>query len=660
MAALTDAATASVSRLLEEDDMAEETETVSTAVGLFLGILMVAQMVTTALLKWCPKLMLYVPEVGVVILVGIVASMVCQAAGVGNRIDVFDPTIFFVGLLPPIIFNSGYHLKRQLFFSNLPAIFTMAICGTITSAVLIAYGLYLLAQADLIGGLDLTAAQCWTFGSLISATDPVSTLVLFAELRVEPNLFYLVFGESVMNDAVGLVLFETTREFITDNKGTTFILNSVLNFCVVLAGSLLLGVFLSIVMAAIMRRAAMRNNPVLEQGLFLNFIFMPYVIGEVCNLSGIVTTLTSGLAARKFLTPNLSEKSEESIEHTLRVMANLAETAAFLDLGLTCVQYNSEHYRPLLWMWAVILCLISRPFMVYLYSSILNFVTGRAEVNRKNQHMLGFAGLRGVVAFACATMWPDDDEMRKIWISTTSLVVLFTVFVQGGLTPLVLKWLEIPLNCDENLTPVKPYPWIVRYCVRFTNTFIVPATNPRRGGYNSDLDLMPDSAESTDTVPEQQLTSTQRLRSKNSVPPGEGIDENNLAQLKAQLDDDGLGRSLLPTQRRIMSTPGFGADLSFAPAQGRTFEQSARRRSVYDYVNVRARNPAWTNTDIRRSFSQGYTGDTSRTFTPNFGAAAAAAPEEEGGADQDTSIRPGLSNSLNQDEGQPKRSITMA
>jgi NhaP-type Na+/H+ or K+/H+ antiporter len=51
--------------------------------------------------------------------------------------------------------------------------------------------------------------------SLISATDPVSTLVLFAELRVEPHLFYLVFGESVMNDAVGLVLFDTAREFIT-------------------------------------------------------------------------------------------------------------------------------------------------------------------------------------------------------------------------------------------------------------------------------------------------------------------------------------------------------------------------------------------------------------------------------------------------------------
>ena len=42
--------------------------------------------------------------------------------------------------------------------------------------------------------------------------------MLFAELRVEPNLFYIVFGESVLNDAVGLVLFETASAVIGHNK----------------------------------------------------------------------------------------------------------------------------------------------------------------------------------------------------------------------------------------------------------------------------------------------------------------------------------------------------------------------------------------------------------------------------------------------------------
>lgn len=594
--------------MLEGDDMAEETEEVSTTVGLFLGILMLSQIVVTTMEQRCPTVMMYVPEVGVIIVVGILASVVVNAAGIGDTVDVFDPTIFFVGLLPPIIFNSGYHLKRQLFFSNVPAIFTLAICGTITSAVMIAYGLYGLSQAGLIGNLDLTAAQCWTFGALISATDPVSTLVLFAELRVEPNLFYLVFGESVMNDAVGLVLFETTREFIKDNKGTTFILNSVVNFCVVLVGSLILGAVLSVIMAWIIRRAAMRNNPVLEQGLFLNFIFMPYVIGEVCNLSGIVTTLTAGLAARKFLAPNLNEQAEMNFESLLRVTANLAETAAFLDLGLTCVQYSKTHYRPLLWLWAVILCSISRPVMVYLYSNLLNWVMKREEVSRTNQHMIGFAGLRGVVAFACATMWPHDDDMRKIWISTTSLVVLFTVFVQGGLTPNMLAWLKVPLGCDENLTPVKPYPPGVKWCIRLINHYIVPSTNPARGNYTSDLEYVPDTT-SVDTGPEQQMTG--RRHSKVSWTDGVAeepvIDDSAIKRnLTQPLDGGDLGESLLPGStsfRRVLSTPTGGSG-RYVPEPS-----STRRRSVYDFVNQRIPSTHSTGAGGLRTRSQGYVSD---------------------------------------------------
>jgi NhaP-type Na+/H+ or K+/H+ antiporter len=58
----------------------------------------------------------------------------------------FSPTIFFFGFLPPIIFNSGYHLKRKLFFSNFGAIFSLAIVGTCMSLLGFALGLYILCH----------------------------------------------------------------------------------------------------------------------------------------------------------------------------------------------------------------------------------------------------------------------------------------------------------------------------------------------------------------------------------------------------------------------------------------------------------------------------------------------------------------------------------
>lgn len=54
----------------------------------------------------------------------------------------------------------------------------------------------------------------------------------------------------------------------------------------------------------------LHNNLVLEQGLVILFVYMPYVVGELCHLSGIVTTLTAGMASRKFIYPNLNPASQ--------------------------------------------------------------------------------------------------------------------------------------------------------------------------------------------------------------------------------------------------------------------------------------------------------------------------------------------------------------
>ena len=90
----------------------------------------------------------------------------------------------------------------------------LAIAGTTISTAVVGGGLYVLGMFNLSKEMTLLETIC--FGSLISATDPVSTLAVFSELKVDPTLFYLVFGESVLNDAIGITLFKTTAKFKVD------------------------------------------------------------------------------------------------------------------------------------------------------------------------------------------------------------------------------------------------------------------------------------------------------------------------------------------------------------------------------------------------------------------------------------------------------------
>ena len=61
--------------------------------------------------------------------------------------------------------------------------------------------------------LSLGIVECLLFGSTLSATDPVTVLAIFNTLKVDPKLYSIIFGESLLNDAVAIVMFECVIHF---------------------------------------------------------------------------------------------------------------------------------------------------------------------------------------------------------------------------------------------------------------------------------------------------------------------------------------------------------------------------------------------------------------------------------------------------------------
>ena len=93
----------------------------------------------------------------------------------------------------------------------------------------------------------------FAFGSLISATDPVAVLAIFKEMDADENLYSIVFGESIFNDAIGIVLFETVKVMGNDptKSSKDEVLEAIGRFSLVFAGSVVIGAMTALITAFI-------------------------------------------------------------------------------------------------------------------------------------------------------------------------------------------------------------------------------------------------------------------------------------------------------------------------------------------------------------------------------------------------------------------------
>lgn len=440
-----------------------------------------------------------------IILVGMIAGaivdLVCRATSVENLTDdvaesllAFSPSAFFVVLLPPIIFNSGYHVRRDLFFRYMTPICLYACLGTAVCTVFVAGLLYSVRG---IFSFDVSMLELLAFGALISATDPVSTLAVFSSKKVDPHLFYLVFGESVINDAVGLVLFEALAHLIEHHASNDYelhvgqeVMQFLFDFVSGFIGSLCLGTMFGLIFAYLLKKVDMRSTPLLELCLYVVIMYFPFVVAEILRLSGIVTVLFTGIAAKRYAVSNLSSATAQNADMVFRLTAHLTETIIFLELGLSVFGLvGTDAFHLGFIFWALLACFIGRAVNIYPITFLFNLCARDSSVVPEQQqqlsttdyveegniadpnssldkavttttlpsskipwrtaHMLWFSGLRGAVSYALVRTFPQSTGNHNIFVVTTIFIVMITTFVLGGTTELALQTLKIPVNVDE-------------------------------------------------------------------------------------------------------------------------------------------------------------------------------------------------------------------
>ncbi|XP_011264788.2 sodium/hydrogen exchanger 7 isoform X8 [Camponotus floridanus] len=367
----------------------------------------------------------------------------------------FDPEIFFNIILPPIIFHAGYSLKRRYFFRNLGAILMYALIGTSISAFVIGALMYAFVQLIPHLSTSFTFLDTLYFGALISPTDPLTIISIFNDLHVDVNLYALVFGESVLNDAVAIVLSGSIQNYAERYQSgsggfeTVAFFQAFGDFVGIFSLSLFIGATMGCLTALLTKFTRVRDFPLLESALFVLMSYSTFLIAEAADLTGVVAVLFCGICQAHYTYNNLSPDSRQRTKQLFELLNFLAENFIFSYIGVSMFTFPKHHFDPG-FIFAGFLCaLLGRAANVYPLSFILNLAR-KPKISLNYQHMLFFAGLRGAMSFALAIRNTVSDA-RQAMLTTTSLIVILTVILQGGATTQFLSWFNIPVGVDEEI-----------------------------------------------------------------------------------------------------------------------------------------------------------------------------------------------------------------
>ncbi|XP_016970779.1 sodium/hydrogen exchanger 3 isoform X18 [Drosophila rhopaloa] len=385
-----------------------------------------------------PKLHLIFPESCLLIVVGVVIGVVLYFC-TDVAVSPLTPNTFFFYMLPPIILDAGYFMPNRLFFDNLGTILLMAVVGTIFNIATIGGSLYACGVMGIYGeGETPGLMDVFLFASLISAVDPVAVLAVFEEIHVNEILYIVVFGESLLNDAVTVVMYhmmESYNEIGLDKIIAQDIASGVGSFFVVALGGTAIGIIWGFLTGLVTRFTD--HVRVIEPIFIFVMAYLAYLNAEIFHMSGILAITFCGITMKNYVESNISQKSHTTVKYALKMLSSSAETIIFMFLGVATV--NNKH----VWnTWFVVLtiafCSVFRVIGVIWLSALANRFRLH-KLSRVDQFVMSYGGLRGAVAFALVLLVDENVVKQKnMFVTTTIAVIYFTVFLQGiTIKPLV-------------------------------------------------------------------------------------------------------------------------------------------------------------------------------------------------------------------------------
>uniref|UniRef100_A0A6A7FMG4 Sodium/hydrogen exchanger n=3 Tax=Hirondellea gigas TaxID=1518452 RepID=A0A6A7FMG4_9CRUS len=399
-----------------------------------------------------PRFSKMFPESCMLILLGVIIGLLLFYTHAAT-VSPLTANVFFIYMLPPIILDAGYFMPNRLFFDHLGTILMFAVVGTIWNTLTIGISLYALSLTGIFGDMyELPILHMLLFSSLISAVDPIAVLAVFEEIQVEEVLFILVFGESLLNDGITVVLYHMFEGFSVLGQYNLIMqdyLAASASFLLVALGGTAIGIIWGFLTAFVTRFT--KDVRVIEPVFIFVMSYLAYLNAEIFHLSGILSITFCGIAMKNYTTQNISIKSQTTVKYAMKMLAQSSETIIFMFLGVSTV-HDDHSWNSAFVGLTILFCSVYRVLGILMLSAVAN--TFRVQkIDFVQKFVLSYGGLRGAVAFALVlTIDKDIIPAQPMFVTTTIAVVYFTVFFQGITIKPLVEMLGVRKSSHRKLT----------------------------------------------------------------------------------------------------------------------------------------------------------------------------------------------------------------
>lgn len=366
-----------------------------------------------------------------------------------------DPSLTLSLILPPILYQAALFTSWRDFRNNWRPIGILAITLVLVTAAAVAVVAKLLIP-------DMPWAVAFVLGAIVSPSDAVAATAVMRNLNIPRRIVTIIEGESLLNDAAGLVLYKFALLAVL--TGMFSLPAAIGEFALVAVGGVALGAASGWVSVQIQRVIA---DPPSEIMLSLALPFAVFLAAEEAHVSAVVAVVASGLV-RGWYSPQVFTAATRIQAHTVwETVVFLINIVVFILIGLELPRalgaLASYSAWTLIWLGAAVSATVIGVRFVWVFRATylegLLFRMVRPRAGRlpkvRNVVVVAWSGMRGVVSLVIALALPlttlqgEPFPYRELVVFLSYAVILVTLVLQGLTLGPLIRLLRVGADSDE-------------------------------------------------------------------------------------------------------------------------------------------------------------------------------------------------------------------